>query len=146
MFGTILRALDEKNRIVLPPNFREEIGEQFYLSISLEQILEIRSKHNFDALAEKLNQRNSLDKSFRDFTRYFFGNTVKVSLDGQGRFLIPKNLLDLATIEKQLYLVGVGKKIEIWPKHRYEAFNSFFTDKENVAKLEEKLVESGVEL
>ncbi|ATP59690.1 division/cell wall cluster transcriptional repressor MraZ [Mesomycoplasma dispar] len=146
MFGTVFRILDEKNRIVLPPAFRNELEGDFYISASLEKILEIRSQTEFDLLAQKIGKANSLDPKLRDFARYFFGNTVKVSVDKQGRFLIPKNLLDLAAIEKKLYLIGVNNKIEIWPEQRYEQFYAKFSDSEVTADLEKELLKTGVEL
>ncbi|CAT04988.1 Protein mraZ [Mesomycoplasma conjunctivae] len=146
MFGTSLRILDEKNRIVIPPSFRENLGTEFYISINLDQLLEIRNQAEFDAIIEKITKANSLNKNLRNFARYFLGNSVKVSIDKQGRFLIPKHLLDLAAIDKKLYLVGVGKKIEIWPQQKYEAFNTWFQNKDNIVELEEELINSGVEL
>ncbi|MXR44153.1 transcriptional regulator MraZ [Mycoplasma hyopneumoniae] len=146
MFGTVFRILDEKNRIVMPPAFRNELEGDFYISANLEKILEIRSQTEFDLLAQKIGKANLLDPKLRDFARYFFGNTVKVSADKQGRFLIPKNLLDLATISKNLYLIGVNNKIEIWPEQRYEQFYAKFSDSEMTADLEKELLKSGVEL
>ncbi|MBG0730727.1 division/cell wall cluster transcriptional repressor MraZ [Mycoplasma sp. 'Moose RK'] len=146
MFGTIFRVLDEKNRIVMPPAFRNELDGDFYISANLEKILEIRSQAEFDLIAQKIGKANSLDPKLRDFARYFFGNTVKISVDKQGRFLIPKNLLDLAAIEKKLYLIGVNNKIEIWPEQKYDEFYAKFSDSEMTKDLEKELLESGVEL
>ncbi|MCN0157842.1 division/cell wall cluster transcriptional repressor MraZ [Mesomycoplasma ovipneumoniae] len=146
MFGTVFRILDEKNRIVLPPAFRDELDGDFYISANLDKILEIRSQAEFDIIAQKIGKANSLDPRLRDFARYFFGNTVKVSVDKQGRFLIPKNLLDLAAVKKRIYLLGVNNKIEIWPEERYDQFFAKFSDSNVTADLEKELLKSGVEL
>lgn len=146
MFGTVFRILDEKNRIVMPPAFRNELDGDFYISANLEKILEIRSQSEFDLIAQKIGKANSLDPKFRDFARYFFGNTVKITADKLGRFLIPKNLLELASIEKKLYLIGVNNKIEIWPEQKYEEFNAKFSNNEMTESLGKELLESGVEL
>ncbi|MXR06473.1 transcriptional regulator MraZ [Mycoplasma hyorhinis] len=147
MYGTNLRTLDEKNRLAIPSIYRQELGNVFYISLSLDQVLEIRSAEEFDKIKNKISQANSLNKNIRNFARFFFSNTTQVSPDKQGRVLLPKNLIELSAIQnKELILVGVGKKLEIWPKDRFNQLQSQFQDADNIEILEKELLESGVEL
>lgn len=93
-----------------------------------------------------MKKNNSLNKDFREFTRFFFGNTIEATFDKSGRVVIPKNLLLQSAIEKDIYLIGVGEKLEIWPKDRYEKQQEKFQDDDEIEKLQIKLFESGVEL
>ncbi|QJB71258.1 division/cell wall cluster transcriptional repressor MraZ [Mycoplasma sp. 1654_15] len=147
MYGTHLRTLDEKNRIAIPSSYREELGNIFYISLSLDYVLEVRSAEEFDKIKSKIAQANSLNKTTRNFARFFFANTAQVSPDKQGRVLLPKNLLELSAIQnKELTLVGVGRKLEIWPKDRFDQLQSKFQDANSIEELEKELLEAGVEL
>ncbi|WGI36255.1 division/cell wall cluster transcriptional repressor MraZ [Mesomycoplasma lagogenitalium] len=146
MFGNHLKTIDEKNRIIIPSQFREELGEVFYISLGLDKIVEIRSKSEFDRIKEKMKANNSLNKNLREFARFFFGNTTEASCDKVGRVVLPKNLLNLVAIKNEAYLIGVGEKIELWPKERYEEHQSKFMDENSIDELQNKLFESGVEL
>ncbi|VEU59242.1 division/cell wall cluster transcriptional repressor MraZ [Mesomycoplasma neurolyticum] len=144
MFGNYLKTIDEKNRIVIPSNFRAELGDVFYVSLGLDKIIEIRNKFEFQKIKNKINEHNSLNKNVRDFARFFFGNTTEVSCDKLGRVILPKNLLSITTITKEAYLIGVGEKLELWPKDRYEAENKKFTNEEELEEMQKILNESGV--
>lgn len=146
MFGNFFKTLDEKNRIIIPANLREELGEIFFISLGLDKIIEFRSQEEFKRIQEKINQENMINKKVREFARFFFGNTTQVSCDKQGRVLLPKNLLDSTAINKDVYLVGVGKKIELWPAEKYEEITSQYSDEKTIEELEQALAEAGVEL
>ncbi|MGZ9413811.1 division/cell wall cluster transcriptional repressor MraZ [Mycoplasma sp. 480] len=146
MFGSHLKTIDEKNRIIIPSNFREKLGDYVYVSIGLDKVIEIRSKEEFDLIKEKLKKNNSLNKAVREFARFFFGNTTDVTIDKVGRIVLPKTLLKTCSIEKEAYLIGVGEKLELWPKEKYEKQQSKFLDDEEMDELQKTLFESGVEL
>ncbi|MBN3534536.1 division/cell wall cluster transcriptional repressor MraZ [Mycoplasma procyoni] len=146
MFGNHLKPIDDKNRITIPAEFRAELGEKFYFSLSLDKVIEIRSESEFERIKQKIQNNNSLNKNLRDFARFFFSNTTEATFDKLGRVVLPKNLLKLTAINSEAYLIGVGSKLEIWPKDRYEEQTNKFMDEDNLEELQEKLFESGVEL
>lgn len=75
-----------KNRLAIPSIYRQELGNVFYISLSLDQVLEIRSAEEFDKIKNKISQANSLNKNIRNFARFFFSNTTQVSPDKQGEY------------------------------------------------------------
>ncbi len=146
MFGNFLKTIDEKNRIIIPSNFRTELGDIFYISLGLDKIIEFRTKAEFEKIKNKINEHDFLNKNVRDFARFFFGNTTEASCDKLGRVILPKNLLTFTSINKEVYIIGVGEKLELWPKDRYEAENQKFTDENELEKLQKILNENGVKL
>jgi MraZ protein len=85
-------------------------------------------------IREKLNAYN---REHSRFLRDYFKGSAEVSLDANGRFLVPKRLMELAGIEREVILMGVDKKIEIWDKQRYEASG---VDMDQLADLAEKIL------
>lgn len=146
MFGNFFKTLDEKNRIIIPSHFRNDLGEVFYISLGFDNIIEIRSKEEFDIVKEKLNKANAVNTAVRAYSRIFFGNTTEASADKQGRVILPKSLLGSAAIEKDVYLVGVGKKLELWPANKYEEYTAQYSDPKTIEELQGALAEAGIEL
>ena len=82
---------------------------------------------------EKLRSLPMIDKEARQFTRYFLAGAASVEVDKQGRILIPAVLRDFAEITKDAVLVGVGSRIEIWSKERWDGTVSY-EDMEEISK------------
>ena len=73
------------------------------------------------------------DKGARKFVRFFLAGAASVEVDKQGRILIPSVLREFADLDKEVVLVGVGGRIEIWSKERWEE-TSEYDDMEDIAE------------
>lgn len=143
MFGTFVRKLDAKKRIAIPSKLKSGLGNVVFVSLGIDQIIEIRSKSTYDALRNKLKGSNDFSKDFRNFKRLFFGNTEEVKLDKLSRVLLPTGLLSQAAIKTDIVIIGVDDKVEIWSQSRYDKVNNQNAKQDILEKLSDKLYKSG---
>ncbi|NCC07379.1 MAG: division/cell wall cluster transcriptional repressor MraZ [Clostridia bacterium] len=105
-------AVDDKGRLNFPAKFRDEMGAQFYVTRWLDECLiafpQSEWQHVADSLAEK-----SMVKS-RDIQRFLYAKAVEAVPDKQGRILLPANLREQASLDKDVTIIGVGSHAEIW--------------------------------
>jgi len=122
--GTCERTLDEKLRFALPKSFRELFsGEKhLVLSLGMDGCLSLYSQHAFRALAEMLAARSPTGRDVRSFSRLLYARSQQVEIDPQGRIRVPAELARLASLEDELVLIGVGDRVELWNKERWETF------------------------
>lgn len=139
--GEYQHALDSKNRIIIPSKFREQLGDSFIMTKGLDGCLYIYTKEEWYKLEEKLKKLPLTSKDARAFTRFFFSGAAEIETDKQGRALIPQNLIEYASILKEIVSIGVSNRIEIWSKEKWEDYNNQNIDFENVA---EKMFELGI--
>ncbi len=118
--GQFERNIDSKNRVVLPPSFKNDLGNIFYLTISSKERLEIRNVQEFENFVDKIDQNNQLDPQIQQYKRFILSKTIKVETDKLGRFLIPENFLKAIAIKKTISFVGMGRIIEIWASENLE--------------------------
>ena len=139
--GEYEHTLDAKGRVIMPVKLREEMGEKFIITKGQEGCLFAYSLEEWKNFEEKLKTLPSYtNKNVRDFIRYFLSGATECELDKQGRFLIPMNLRSHAMLEKEVIIIGVGTKIEIWDKitwQRYSNNDSISADEiaENLSNL-----------
>ncbi len=77
--------------------------------------------NNFE---EKLKTLPLTNKNARDFVRFFLSGATECEIDKQGRFLIASNLREYAGMDKEVVIIGVGTRIEIWNKEKWKSYNS----------------------
>ena len=112
--GEYQHAIDNKNRMIIPAKFREELGTKFVLTKGLDGCLYAYTMEEWKVMEEKLKKLPLTSKDARAFVRFFFSGANEVEPDKQGRVLIPQNLLEYAAIEKEIVSIGVSTRIEIW--------------------------------
>lgn len=120
--GTYEHSLDSKNRVNLPSKLRIKLQKVVILSKGFDGCLELRTPEQFETYAESFTKFSNTHKDSRVITRQIFANSTDVELDTANRILIPNVLLKEANIKKNVVIIGVGKKIEIWDKDAYEKF------------------------
>jgi MraZ protein len=76
---------------------------------------------------DRISQLNDFDPKVREFRRYFLNGAISLELDSAGRILIPKNLMEHGSLEKDIVLVSAVNKIEIWDKNKYQEFFDSFS-------------------
>lgn len=119
LIGEYQHSLDTKGRVNFPAMLREDLGESFILSKGLgDPCLFVYSQQEWDKLTEKLNNL-PLSKA-RALQRFLFAGATQVQPDKQGRILIPQNLRDYASLQKDLIIVGASNRAEIWAQDRWE--------------------------
>jgi len=116
--GEYHHYLDIKGRVNFPVKIREGLGERFILTRGLDSCLFVYSGEGWSELEDKL-QALPMSKS-RDVQRFFFASAVEVEPDKQGRILIPQNLRDYAGLERDIIIIGVSGRAEIWNRERWE--------------------------
>ncbi len=123
--GEYEHTLDAKGRVIMPVKLREEMGEKFIVTKGQEGSLFAYSQNEWKNFEDKLKTLPSYtNKNVRDFIRYFLSGAVECEIDKQGRFLIPSNLRTHAKLEKDVVIIGVGTKIEIWDKEEWKKYSS----------------------
>jgi MraZ protein len=115
---------DAKGRIVFPSAFKKMLGDGNLRMIVRKDLFEpCLVLYPFSVWEEELvrirSGLNPYNREHNQFLRHFFRGSAEISLDGNGRFLIPKRLLEQAGIEREVVLLGVDRYIEIWDKRRY---------------------------
>jgi MraZ protein len=119
-YGEFQHTVDPKGRVIIPSAFREELGEKFILTKGLDGCLFAYSKAEWTNLEEKLKTLPLASKDARAFTRFFFSSAAECEKDKQGRIVIPQNLRAYAGLEKDVYIIGVSTRVEIWDRERWE--------------------------
>ncbi len=118
--------LDAKGRLVLPARIKVQLpepeggGQELVIRRGFEQCLIIYPMVEFKKVFSKISGLNEFNEEYRKLQRNFLSGVVTVELDGNGRFLIPRNMLTYAQIDKDAMLVGTGSKVEIWNPTIYE--------------------------
>lgn len=118
--GQIKGLISQKFQTAFPIQFRQEIGEELIVTKSIDQCLLVVGKDNWETLLEGTGGKPFTDKATREMQRYLFGNAVPVTLDKQGRFLLPEYLRAYAKLTKEIIFVGVQRYVEIWDKALWE--------------------------
>jgi MraZ protein len=122
--GEYQHTLDPKNRVIMPSKFREKLGDSFVMTKGLDNCLFIYSSKEWSIVEDKLKSLPMTNKDARAFVRFFFAGACECELDKQGRIVMPNNLKDYAKIDKDLVIIGVSTRIEIWSKDEWNKFNN----------------------
>lgn len=139
--GEYQHAIDNKNRMIIPSKFREELGARFVITKGLDGCLYAYTMEEWKIMEDKLKKLPLTSKDARAFVRFFFSGANEVEPDKQGRVLIPQNLLEYAAIEKEIVSIGVSTRIEIWSKARWDEYNDSDVNFDEIA---EKMSELGI--
>ncbi len=125
-YGEYLHSIDRKGRLVLPARFREtakeNLIEKFFVTRGLDKCLFMFSEEEWRSQEQKFKALSFTKQEARKFNRMFFSGAVDVVFDQQGRILIPQYLKDYANIKRDVMVVGVSNRIEIWSKDLWEEF------------------------
>jgi MraZ protein len=132
--------LDAKGRLVLPARIKAQLpsgeGNELVVRRGFEPCLIIYPMVEFKKVFSKISGLSEFNEEYRKLQRNFFSGTATVELDSNGRFVIPRNMLSYAQLEKDLTLVGMGNKVEVWNPSIYE--KHLIKDSSELSKLAEK--------
>ncbi len=137
--GEYQHSLDSKNRMIVPAKLREGLGDKFVITKGLDGCLYAYPMNEWKALEEKLKTLPLTNKDARTFVRFFFSGATEVEPDKQGRGLIPQNLKEYASIEKEIVSIGTLTRVEIWSKEKWDEYNDTNVDFDSIAASMEHL-------
>ncbi|MDE6208380.1 MAG: division/cell wall cluster transcriptional repressor MraZ [Lachnospiraceae bacterium] len=126
-------SIDAKGRVIVPVKFRESLGDEFVVTQGLDGCLFVFPNEEWNIFEEKLKSLPMSNKDARKFVRFFLAGAAVVEMDKQGRILIPPVLRGFAGLEKDVVVVGVGNRVEIWDKSRWDE-STTFSDMDEIAE------------
>ena len=126
----------------MPAKLRETIGDKFVVTKGLDGCLFVYSNEEWHRIEESLREKPLTSKDARKFMRFFFAGAAQLEIDKQGRVLIPSTLREHASLDKEVVLVGVLDRVEIWDKKRWEDTNTYSEDE--MDEIAEKMAELGI--
>ena len=130
--------VDAKGRLIVPAKFREALGDVFVVCKGLDHCLYVYSNEDWEAFSNQLANLPLTNKDARQFVRFFLSGASQVEVDKQGRILVPPTLRSFAELDKDVVLAGVGHRIEIWSKARWDG-ESVDGDMDEIAATMDKL-------
>ena len=128
LLGTHAPKLDEKGRVILPAKFRDDLSSGLVLTRGQDRCLYVFSSKEFEAINETIRQAPITSKQARDYLRIFLSGASDEIPDKQGRVTIPPALRTYAGLGKELVVIGVGSRAEIWDA---TAWTDYLVNKEN---------------
>ncbi len=130
--GEYESTIDAKGRFLLPAAFKKQLpkddGTEFVINRGFEKCLTLYPVQSWKPIFTNISKLNDFDPKVRAFRRYFLNGATPVEPDTAGRINLPKNLMEYASLEKDIVLVSALTKIEIWDKKLYEQFFDSITD------------------
>lgn len=140
--GEYQHSIDNKGRIIIPSKFRDDLGEEFVMTKGLDNCLFVYPKEEWTILENKLKTLPLTNRDARAFIRFFFSGATECIPDKQGRVLIPANLREHSKLDKDIVVIGVSTRMEIWSKEEWEGYNS--DDNLSYDIIAEKMAELGI--
>ncbi len=124
LIGEYEHSVDAKGRLIMPSKLKQDLGESFIVTKGLDSCLFVFSLTEWSNFEEKLKTLPLTNKNARDFVRFFLSGATECELDKQGRFLISANLRQYASLEKDVVIIGVGTRLEIWNKEKWQEYSN----------------------
>ncbi len=138
--GEYNHTIDAKGRLIIPSKFRDALGDTFVVTKGLDGCLFVYDNDEWTAFEEKLKSLPITNKEARQFARFFLAGAAEVEVDKQGRILVPNVLREFAQISKDVVLIGVASRIEIWSKERFDGMAAY----EDMDEIAEHMAELGL--
>ena len=118
--GEYNHTIDAKGRLIFPTKYRDQLGDGCIITKGIDNCLYVFDYEAWSEFEEKIDSLPMDMEESRRIQRFFLGSAMEGSFDTQGRILIAPPLRKYAGFEKEITLSGVGKRIEIWDRQRYE--------------------------
>lgn len=142
-YGEYEHNIDRKGRLIIPAKFREIVREnlieKFFITRGLDGCLFVFTEEEWKQQERSFRSIPFTRSESRKFNRLYFSGAGEVTCDKQGRILIPQYLKEFAEIKREVVIVGVSNRFEIWSKARWVEF--YRSSKESFEEVAEKLIE-----
>ncbi len=120
-------SIDNKNRLNVPSGIRKHIGPDANDTLVFAPGFEVNTlrlypQDEWTKFTNRFKQFKANDKQAQEFIRKFVGGAHTVSMDSQGRIMLPSRVLELAQIESEILFIGMVEKLEVWNPQNYAAY------------------------
>ncbi|MCC7364882.1 MAG: hypothetical protein IT303_10975 [Dehalococcoidia bacterium] len=124
-FGYQEYSMDDRNRVPIPPGYREAFGMKAMLVPGADRVVEIYTEEGWAKRAEPLQRLSMTNRDARRRVRAFYANSTPIAPDTQGRLTLPQRFVDYAGIEGDRKVVVLGNRthLEVWAKSAWDAEN-----------------------
>jgi MraZ protein len=142
-YGEFQHSIDRKGRLILPAKFREvaksQFVDKFFVTRGLDKCLFMFSEEEWRSQENKFKTMSFTKQQSRTFNRLLFSGACELVFDKQGRVLLPQYLKDFAEIKKDVMIVGVSNRIEIWAQDKWNDF--YANSRQSFEEIAEKLMD-----
>lgn len=128
LLGTHSYQLDPKGRVSLPARFRAAFVDGCWITVGQDRCLYVFPRAEWSRRSEEVASSPLSDNDGRAYARLFFGSSDEVRVDGQGRVTIPQRLREAVDISKDVVVLGVRDRMEIWDRATYEDYVAGYAD------------------
>jgi len=142
LIGEYKHTIDTKKRLAIPAKLRKDLGERAVITKGLENCLVIYTLEEWQKLALKLENLPTSQVDARNFARIMLSGASDVELDKLGRVLIPDYLKNYASLKKNVTLLGLSNKIEIWDTEKWQGYSK--RTESSAEDIAERLKEFGI--
>ncbi len=122
LMGEYRHNIDDKNRLIVPSKFRDELNESFVITKGLENCLFIYPIEEWNKMVSKLESLPFTKKDARNFVRFFMSGAEETEFDKQGRIQLTASMVSYANILKECVIIGVGNRLEVWSSENWNQF------------------------
>jgi MraZ protein len=140
--GEYQHTIDDKGRLAIPVKFRKMLEGGAVVTRGLDNCLALYTMGEWEKLASRLGNLPIASANTRAFARLMLAGAMDVSLDSQGRIVVPDYLRSYATVTKKVVIAGLYNRLELWDHARWEDFKK--KSEGSSADIAEKLGEMGV--
>lgn len=134
--GEYQHSLDAKGRLFIPSRLRDELGDVFYVTVSMDKCLSAYSAESWREFSDKVDAMPYVKQRKM---RPLFAYAAKCEPDTQGRILLPQNLRDFAGLSKSVAVIGCNNHAEFWDSDSWAPIHEAETTPENIAAVMEEL-------
>jgi len=122
--GEYIHTIDNKRRLAVPSKFRKTLGKRAIIAQGLDNCLVIYPIEEWQKKASKLENLPDSQVSARTFTRILLSGATEVELDKLGRVLVPEHLKKYAFLEKNVAILGLSNRIELWDEKKWQEYKA----------------------
>lgn len=127
LIGTYHHQLDQKNRFRIPSKLKEELGQNLVLTIGSGCALELFSEELLTkTVLGKMDDISLFDETAQKSLRLLLSSAHKLEVDNQGRYLLPQSLKSHSHIIKNIVIIGVGNRVELWSEEEWQNYSTGF--------------------
>ena len=139
LIGQSTNKIDEKKRLVIPQEMRDELGEEFYITNGLDGCLFVMSVDEFTLLHNKISEQPMA--KVKKLQRYFFGDATKVKPDKQGGVLLTPALIKCGNLSRDVVVLGADNRVELWDADTYAEWHDDNTEElsDDIARIMEEV-------
>jgi len=136
-YGEYRHTMDDKGRLSLPAKFRSELGERVVVSKGVDKCLYVWTLKKFEEVSRQLADNPNPQAEFREFRRIFLAGSTDTEVDSHGRILIQGGHREHAGLGRNVVVIGVSNRVEIWDAETYDVYSE--KARENFAAVAEKI-------